>query len=129
MTLIHPTNTADAEVIHHLLDALDKDTISLGKDRTSICVRDGVKALRTAFNGGAGTVAAALRSLEATVDRLHMSHMRPFFKQTLRALRTESGLDVQYPVKAPPVLQDQRRNNTNNSFTQGRSQESDGTVP
>jgi hypothetical protein len=120
MTMIHATDKPDAEVIHHLIDGLDKDTISLGTDATSMCVRDSVKALRTAFEGGTGTVAATLRALETTVDRLHMSHMRPFFKQTLRDLRTQLGLDVQYSGSPSPVLEGARRDNTHDSFSRGR---------
>ena len=112
MTLTHPTDQPDAGVIHHLIDGLDKDTISLGTDATSMCVRDSVKAFRTAFEGGTGTVATTLRALEATVDRLHMSHMRPFFKQTLRTLRTELRMDVQYTRKTSDFEQP-RRDNSN----------------
>jgi hypothetical protein len=93
---IHSTDTPDAEVIRRLIDALDKDTISLGKDDASGSVRAGVRALRIAIESGADTVAATLRALEVNVDRLHMSHMRPFFKQTLRSLRTALNMDVQY---------------------------------
>jgi hypothetical protein len=98
--LIHSTDKQDAKVIHHLVEALDRHTISLGKDEVARCVRDAVKALRTSIEGGAGTVAATLLGLEDTVDRLHMSHMRPFFKQTLRTLRTELHMDGQYTRRA-----------------------------
>jgi hypothetical protein len=115
--LINPTDKPDAKVIRHLVDALDKHTISLGKDASARCVRDGVKALRTAIEGGAGTVVATLSALDASVDRLHMSHMRPFFKQTLRTLRTELHLDVQY-TRRTSALEHPRRDNTNGSFSQ-----------
>ncbi len=117
--LINATDTPDAEVIRRLVDALDKDTSSLGKDDASKCVRDGVKALRTAIEGGAGTVAATLLALEANVDRLHMSHMRPFFKQTLRTLRTELRMDVQY-TRRTSAFEHPRQGSTNGSFGQGR---------
>lgn len=118
-TLINPTDKPDAKVIDHLVDALDKHTMSLGKDEVSRCVRDGVKALRTAIEGGAGTVAATLLALEAGVDRLHMSYMRPFFKQTLRTLRTELHLDVQHTRKTL-AFEHPRRDDTDGSFGQGR---------
>lgn len=98
---IEQTGTSDAEVIQRLIATLDKDTIALGKDDASRCVRAGVKALRTAIEGGAGTVASSLSALETTVDRLHLSHMRPFFKQTLRTLRTALNMDVQHKPKPP----------------------------
>ena len=116
---IHPTtDTPDAKVIRHLLDALDKDSISLGKDAASRCVRDGAKALRTAIEGGTGPVAATLLALEDHVDRLHMSHMRPFFKQTLRTLRTALYLDVQY-TRRTSAFEHPQGDNTN-GFSQGR---------
>jgi len=116
-TLIHPTDKPDAELIRHLVEALDQDTRSLGMDDASMSVRDGVKALRTAIEGGAGTVIATLRALDAGVDRLHMSHMRPFFKQTLRALRTELRLDAQYPDRPSSGLEHPLRDNSNRLST------------
>lgn len=98
---IHSTDTPDAAVIHDLVAALDRDAMALGKDDASRCVRAGVKALRTAIEGGAGTVASTLSALDASVDRLHMSHMRPLFKQTLRTLRTALNMDVKYALKPP----------------------------
>lgn len=96
---IHSTNTPDAKVIHDLVAALDKDAMSLGKDDASRCVRADVKALRAAIEGVAGTVASTLLALDTSVNRLHMSHMRPFFKQTLRTLRTALNMDVDYALK------------------------------
>lgn len=88
----------DAAEVRRLVDGLRHDAETLGKkDDASRSVRDGVRALGAAINGGEGTIAATLLALEGNVDRLHMSHMRPFFKQTLRALRTALALDVQYP--------------------------------
>jgi hypothetical protein len=116
---IHSTDTPDAEVVHRLIDALDKDTMSLGNDDASGSVRAAVRALRTAIDGGAGTVAATLRALEVNVDRLHMSHMRPFFKQTLRSLRTALNMDVQYARDASSPEQP-RWDTANGSFSQGR---------
>jgi hypothetical protein len=116
---IHSTDTPDTEAIRRLIAALDKDANSLGKDDASRCVRAGVTALRTAVDGGAGTVGATLSALETTVDRLHMSYMRPFFKQTLRTLRTALNLDVQYTQK-PPAYDHPRRDYTNGLFRQGR---------
>ena len=98
---IHSTDTPDAETIHHLVATLDKDANSLGKDDASRCVRADVKALRAAIEGVAGTVASTLLALDTSVDRLHMSHMRPFFKQTLRTLRTALNMDVEYSRKSP----------------------------
>ena len=99
---IHSTDTPDAEVIHSLVTALDKDATSLGKDVASRCVRADVSALRAAIDGASGTVASRLSALDTSVDRLHMSHMRPFFKQTLRTLRTALNLDVDYTRKTSP---------------------------
>jgi hypothetical protein len=98
---IQSTDMPGGEMIHQLIATLDKDATALGKDDASRCVRAGVTALRAAIEGGAGTVASTLASLETTVDRLHMHHMRPFFKQTLRTLRTALDLDVQYKVRSP----------------------------
>jgi phosphate uptake regulator len=98
---IHSTDTPDAEAIHSLVATLDQNTISLGKDAASRSVRASVKALRTAIEGGADTVASTLLALDASVDRLHMSHMRPLFKQTLRTLRTALNMDVKYAPKPP----------------------------
>ena len=97
---IHSTDTPDAEVIHSLVAALDKDAISLGKDDASRCVRADVQALRAAIDGVAGTVASRLAALDTSVDRLHMSHMRPFLKQTLRTLRTALHMDVDHSLKS-----------------------------
>ena len=105
---IHSTDTPDAEVIHYLVAALDKHATSLGKDDASRCVRADVNALRTAIEGVAGTVASTLSALDTSVDRLHMSHMRPFFKQTLRTLRTALNMDVEYARK-PPAYERLRR--------------------
>jgi hypothetical protein len=116
---IHSSDTPDAEVIHRLIAALDKDTISLGKDDASGSVRAGVRTLRIAIEGGAGTVAAALRALEVNVDRLHMSHMRPFFKQTLRALRTALNMDVQY-ARDTSAPDQPRWPKANGALSQGR---------
>ena len=102
------TDTPDAEVINHLVAALDKDAIALGKDDASRCVRADVQALRAAIESGAGTVASSLSALDTSVDRLHMSHMRPFFKQTLRTLRTALHMDVDYARK-PPAYEHRRR--------------------
>jgi hypothetical protein len=115
----HSTDSADAEVIHRLIDALDKHTISLGNDDASRSVRAGVKALRIAIEGGAGTAAATLRALDATVGRLHMNHMRPFFTQTLRSLRTALNMDVQY-ARDTSAPEQPRRHNTNGSHSEGR---------
>jgi len=67
----------------------------------------------------ADAVAATLRALEVNVDRLHMSYLRPFFKQTLRALRTALNMDVQNArdtsgPEPPP------RGDANGSRSQGR---------
>ena len=105
---IHSTDTADAEVIHDLVAALEKDAISLGQDDASRRVRADVKALRAAIKGADGTVASRLSALDTSVDRLHMSHMRPFFKQTLRTLRTALNLDVDYALK-PSAYEYRRR--------------------
>jgi hypothetical protein len=104
---IQSTDTPDAEAIHDLLTALGKDALVLGKDDASRCVRADVQALQAAVDGGAGTVASRLSALDTSVDRLHMSHMRPFFKQTLRTLRTALHLDVEYAVK--PAAYEYRR--------------------
>jgi hypothetical protein len=103
---IDSTNTPDAEAINHLVASLDKDATALGKDDASRRVRLDVQALRAAITGGNGTVASTLSALDASVDRLHMSHMRPLFKQTLRTLRTALNMDVQY---APSAYQQRRR--------------------
>jgi hypothetical protein len=115
----HSTDTPDAEAIHRLIAALEKDTISLGNDDASGSVRAGVRALRIAIEGGAGTAAATLRALEANVGRLHMSHMRPLFKQTLRSLRTALNMDVQY-ARDTSAPEQPRRDNTNGTHSQGR---------
>jgi hypothetical protein len=107
-TSIHSTDTPDAEVIHDLVAALDKHVMSLGQDNVSRCVRADVKALRAAIDGVAGTVASTLLALDTSVDRLHMSHMRPFFKQTLRTLRTALNMDVDYALK-PSAYEHRRR--------------------
>ena len=104
---IQSTDTPDAEAIHDLLTALGKDALVLGKDDASRCVRADVQALQAAVDGGAGTVASRLSALDTSVDRLHMSHMRPFFKQTLRTLRTALHLDIEYAVK--PAAYEYRR--------------------
>ena len=105
---IDSTDTPDAEAIHDLVAALDKDAMSLGKDDASRCVRADVKALRAAIEGVAGTVASTLSALDISVDRLRMSHMRPFFKQTLRTLRTALNMDVDYRLK-PSAYEYRRR--------------------
>ena len=99
---IQSTDTPDAEAIHDLLTALGKDALVLGKDDASRCVRADVQALQAAVDGGAGTVASRLSALDTSVDRLHMSHMRPFFKQTLRTLRTALNMDVDYTRRLSP---------------------------
>jgi hypothetical protein len=104
---IHSTDTPNAQVIHDLVAALDKDAISLGQDEASRCVRADIKALRAAIKGVAGTVASTLLALDTSVGRLHMSHMRPFFKQTLRTLRTALNMDVDYALK--PSAYEHRR--------------------
>jgi hypothetical protein len=119
-TALIRTDTSDSEVIHRLVDALDKDARSLGPDDASRCVCTSVRALRTAIETRAGTVAAALRALEANVERLHMNHMQPFFKQTLRTLRTELGMDVKDPVRPPSAPAHPRSYNSNGSFSQNR---------
>jgi hypothetical protein len=106
---IHSTDRPEAEVIHGLVTALDKDAISLGKDEASRRVRADVKALRAAIDGVGGTVASTLLALDTSVDRLHLSHMRPFFKQTLRRLRTALNMDVDYALK-PSAYEHRRRN-------------------
>jgi hypothetical protein len=116
---INSTESPDAEVVSHLVAALDRDTNALGKDDVSRCVRAGVKALRTSIESEPGTVAASLSALETTVDRLHMSHMRPFFKQTLRTLRTALNMDVHYTMK-PQTYDHPRRDYTNGSIRQGQ---------
>jgi hypothetical protein len=105
---IHSTDTPDAEAIHDLVIALGKDAMALGKDDASRCVRADVQALRAAIDGVAGTVASKLSALDTSVDRLHMSHMRPFFKQTLRTLRTALHMDVDYARK-PSASEHRRR--------------------
>ncbi len=105
---MNSTDTPDAEAISCLVAALDKDVIALGKDGASRRVRADVDALRAAIEGGAGTVASKLSALDTSVDRLHMSHMRPFFKQTLRTLRTALNMDVDYARK-PPAYEYRRR--------------------
>lgn len=90
------TDTPEAVEIHRLIDSLDRDTRSLGKDHASGSVRAGVSSLKTAVDDGATTVAETLRALEVTVSRLHMSHMQPLLTQTLRSLRTALHLDHQW---------------------------------
>jgi hypothetical protein len=98
---IDSTDTPDAEAIHDLVTALNKDALALGKDVASRCVRADVQALRAAIDGVGGTVASKLSALDTSVDRLHMSHMRPLFKQTLRTLRTALRMDVAYAMQSP----------------------------
>ena len=105
---IHSTDTPDAEAIHDLVAALDQDAKALGKDVASRCVRADVQALRAAIDGVGGTVASKLSALDNSVDGLHMSHMRPLFKQTLRTLRTALRMDVDYALK-PPAYEHRRR--------------------
>jgi len=104
---IDSSDTPDAEAIHDLVTALDKDAMALGKDVASRCVRADVQALRAAIDGVAGTVASKLSALDTSVDRLHMSHMRPLFKQTLRTLRTALHMDAEYAMK--PAAYEYRR--------------------
>jgi hypothetical protein len=108
MASIDSTDTPDAEAIHDLVIALGKDAMALGKDDACRCVRADVQALRAAIDGVAGTVASKLSALDTSVDRLHMSHMRPFFKQTLRTLRTALHMDVDYARK-PSASEHRRR--------------------
>jgi len=82
-----------AETVHSLVKALVKDSASLGKDEASRRVRDAVAELDVAVTSG-GAVTGPLLALETSVERLHMSYLRPFFQQTLRTLRTALGLDV-----------------------------------
>lgn len=103
----HSTDTPDADVIHDLVAALGKDATALGKDDASRCVRADVQALRAAIEGGGATVASRLSALDTSVDRLHMSHMRPLFKQALRSLRTALKMDVEYARK-PPAYEHRR---------------------
>jgi hypothetical protein len=105
---IDSTGTPDAEAIHDLVTALDRDAKALGKDVASRCVRADVQALRAAIDGIGGTVASKLSALDTSVDRLHMSHMRPLFKQTLRTLRTALRMDVEYAM-TPPAYEYRRR--------------------
>jgi hypothetical protein len=105
---IDSTDTPDDAAIHDLVTALDKDAMALGKDVASRCVRADVQALRAAIDGVGGTVASKLSDLETSVDRLHMSHMRPLFKQTLRTLRTALRMDMVYAMK-PPTYEYRRR--------------------
>jgi hypothetical protein len=86
----------DPNTVNRLMERLEQDANSLGKDRASTSVRDGVRALRTAIAGGGSTLAASLGVLDTSVDGLHMSHMQPLFKQALRTLRTALNLDVRY---------------------------------
>jgi hypothetical protein len=95
-TTIQLNAESDADAVHGLVEGLRKCADSLGTDAASRRVRDGVRALGAAIKGGGGTVAATLLALETNVDHLHMSHMRPFFKQMLRSLRTSLGMDVLY---------------------------------
>jgi hypothetical protein len=105
---IDSTVTPDAQAIHTLVTALDTDAMALGKDVASRCVRADVQALRAAIDGIGGTVASKLSALDTSVDRLHMSHMRPFFKQTLRTLRTALHMDVAYAMQ-PQAYEYRRR--------------------
>ena len=105
---IDSTGTPDAQAIHTLVTALDTDAMALGKDVASRCVRADVQALRAAIDGGGGTVASKLSALDSSVDGLHMSHMRPLFKQTLRTLRTALRMDVEY-TRTPPAYEYRRR--------------------
>ena len=89
-----------AETVHSLVKALVKDSASLGKDEASGRVRDAVAELDAAVTSG-GAVAAPLLALETSVERLHMSYLRPFFQQTLRTLRTALDLDV--PTRKTPA--------------------------
>jgi len=100
---IHSTDTPEAEVIQGLITALHKDAMSLGEDNASRSVRANVKALRAAIDGAAGTVPSTLLALDTAVDGLHMNHMRPFFKQTLRTLRAALHLEVDYALKRQPT--------------------------
>jgi hypothetical protein len=95
-------------VIHDLVAALDKDVMSLGQEDASRCVRADVRALQAAVEGVAGTVASTLLALDTSVDRLHMSHMRPFIRQTLRTLRTALNMNVDYALK-PSAYEHRRR--------------------
>jgi hypothetical protein len=95
----HSTDMPDAEVINNLIAALGKDATALGKDDASRCVRADVQALQAAIEGGGSTVASRLSALDTSVDRLHLSHMRPLLKQMLRSLRTALNMDVDYTRK------------------------------
>ena len=98
-TTIQPKREPDVDAVHRLIEGLEKYAGWLGKDFASRSVRDGVKALGTAIEGGGGAVAATLLALEVNIDRLHMSHMRPLFRQTVRTLRTALDMDIPYTSK------------------------------
>ena len=97
-TTIQLNGEPDVDAVHRLFEGLEKYAGWLGKDFASRSVRDGVKALGTAIDGG-GAVAATLLALEVNIDRLHMSHMRPLFRQTVRSLRTALDMDIPYTRK------------------------------
>jgi hypothetical protein len=90
-----------AETVQRLIKALVKDAGSLGKDDASRRVREAVSELEAAISSGRA-VAGPLFALEDSVERLHMSYLRPFFKQTLRTLRTALDLDVAPTRKTSP---------------------------
>lgn len=94
---------SDADAVHGLIERLEEDANSIGRDGASTRVRDDVRALRTAIGGGGTSIAATLGALEVSVDGLHMSHMQPLFKQALRALRTALNLDVRYTSNTSAV--------------------------
>jgi hypothetical protein len=98
-TTVQPIGALEADSVLHLVEGLEKYAGWLGNDFASRNVREGVKALRAAIGGSSGTVAAALQALDVTIDRLHMSHMRPLFRQTLRTLRTALDMDISYAQK------------------------------
>ena len=87
--------TADpaAETVPQLVKALVKDAGSLGKDEASRRVRDAVADLEAAVASGSA-ITAPLVALEISVEKLHMSYLRPFFQQTLRTLRSAAELDA-----------------------------------
>ena len=89
-----------AETVHRLVKALVSDAGSLGKDDASRRVREAVGELDAAVASGSA-VGAPLLALEISVERLHMSYLRPFFQQTLRTLRTALELDAPQPRKTP----------------------------
>jgi hypothetical protein len=88
-----------AETVPQLVKALVHDACSLGKDDASRRVQEAVGQLELAIASGSA-VTGPLLALDASVERLHMNYLRPFFKQTLRTLRTALDLDVPHSRKA-----------------------------